>query len=228
MGVSPLHLATIMSYETGGTFNPVQPGPVTKWGRHRGLIQFGEPQAKALGINWNDPVNSQLGPGGAVEKYMWKAGVRPGTGLLDMYSAVNAGSVGKYGAVDNGTTVAEKVASMRRNMQQAANLLNNGSGTIAYKVPSGIEALGSALGKGAAQQAGAAVAQQAATQAVKASPLGGLAGLMAMAAMAQKPPPPPAQMTVPKPRVPYDPVLMAEDTSQTPNYYRNRRRRRYG
>jgi hypothetical protein len=36
----------------------------------------------------------------AAEKYLVDAGVRPGMGLLDVYSAINAGKVGRYNASD--------------------------------------------------------------------------------------------------------------------------------
>ena len=93
LGIDPVDLATVISYETGGTFDPTQAGPTTKWGQHRGLIQFGEPQAREYGVDWDDPMGSQLGAEGAIVNYMRKAGVRPGMGILDVYSAVNAGSV---------------------------------------------------------------------------------------------------------------------------------------
>ena len=64
LGMNPLDLATIISYETGGTFDPTKRGPTTQWGQHRGLIQFGEPQARQYGVNWNDPLGSQLGVNG--------------------------------------------------------------------------------------------------------------------------------------------------------------------
>lgn len=100
LGINPIDLATAISYETGGTFNPTQPGPHTQWGQHRGLIQFGEPQAKKYGVDWNDPVGSQLGPNGAVANYLRDTGVKPGMGLRDIYSAINAGAVGRYTASD--------------------------------------------------------------------------------------------------------------------------------
>lgn len=114
LGIDPVDLATAISYETAGTFDPTISGPTTQWGQHRGLIQWGEPQAQEYGVDWNDPVGSQLGQGGAVVKYLQKAGVRPGMGLLDVYSAINAGQVGRYNASDanNGGapgTVADKV-----------------------------------------------------------------------------------------------------------------------
>lgn len=100
LGISPVDLATAISYETGGTFDPVKSGPTTQWGKHRGLIQFGEPQAEKYGVDWNNPVGSQLGPDGAVAKYLRDAGVKPGMGMLDIYSAINAGGVGRYNASD--------------------------------------------------------------------------------------------------------------------------------
>lgn len=124
LGVDPLDLATAISYETGGTFSPTQAGPTTQWGQHRGLIQFGEPQARQYGVNWSDPLGSQLGPEGAIVDYLRDTGVRPGMGLLDIYSAINAGGVGRYNASDanNGGapgTVRDKVeqqmAGHRRN-----------------------------------------------------------------------------------------------------------------
>lgn len=115
LGIDPRVLATIISYETGGTMDPTKEGPTTKWGTHKGLIQFGEPQAKKYGVDWSDPLNSQLGPQGAVAKYLKDRGVTPGMGLKDVYSAVNAGAPGLYNRSDamaGGApgTVADKVA----------------------------------------------------------------------------------------------------------------------
>lgn len=128
LGIDPADLATAISYETAGTFDPLKTGPTTQWGQHRGLIQFGEPQAKQYGVNWKDPLNSQLGPEGAVAKYLRDAGVKPGMGLKDIYSAINAGAVGRYNATDanNGGapgTVADKVAGMADHRRKALALL---------------------------------------------------------------------------------------------------------
>lgn len=114
LGIDPVDLGTAISYETGGTFDPTKAGPTTQWGQHKGLIQFGEPQAKQYGVDWNNPVGSQLGANGAVANYLRSTGVKPGMGLMDIYSAINAGGVGRYNASDanNGGapgTVADKV-----------------------------------------------------------------------------------------------------------------------
>lgn len=114
LGMDPTVLATIISYETAGTFDPAKAGPTTKWGQHRGLIQFGEPQAKQYGVDWNDPLGSQLGPDGAIVKYFRASGWKPGMSELDAYSVVNAGGPGRYNASDTAAggapgTVADKV-----------------------------------------------------------------------------------------------------------------------
>lgn len=132
LGMNPLDLATIISYETGGTFDPTKRGPTTQWGQHRGLIQFGEPQARQYGVNWNDPLGSQLGANGAVAKYFTSSGWKPGMGMLDAYSIVNAGAPGRYNASDAGNggapgTVADKVNNqMGPHREKAAAILGGG------------------------------------------------------------------------------------------------------
>lgn len=136
LGISPVDLGTAISYETGGTFDPLKYGPTTQWGHHRGLIQFGEPQAKKYGVDWNDPLGSQLGANGAVAKYLRDTGVKPGMGMMDIYSAINAGGVGPdyYGRSDanNGGapgTVADKVNNqMAAHREKAAQLLGGSFG----------------------------------------------------------------------------------------------------
>lgn len=97
LGVDPYDLATAMSYETGGTFDEWKRGPTTKWGTHRGLIQWGEPQARQYGVYKGMPVEAQVM---ASVRYLRDRGVKPGMGLLDIYSAINAGGVGLYNRSD--------------------------------------------------------------------------------------------------------------------------------
>ena len=131
-GLNPIDVATAISYETGGKFDPMISGPTTQWGTHRGLIQFGEPQAQQHGVDFTDADaawRSQLNPtSGAVWSYLDGAGVKPGMGLDQIYSAINAGSVGRMGASDanNGGapgTVADKVAGMGPHRDKAAAFL---------------------------------------------------------------------------------------------------------
>lgn len=123
-------LATIISYETGGTFDPMKKGPTTKWGQHKGFIQFGEPQAMQYGVDWEDPVGSQLGANGAVVKYFKERGWKPGMSFMDAYSIVNAGGPGRYSASDANAggapgTVADKVAGMQPHFDKAVSLLGS-------------------------------------------------------------------------------------------------------
>lgn len=104
LGVAPEEVATIFSFETGGTMDPMQLGPTTKWGQHRGLIQFGQPQAQQFGVDFSSPqaaLMSQLGAQGAIVKYALAHGFQPGVhSALDLYSTINAGAPGRYGASD--------------------------------------------------------------------------------------------------------------------------------
>ena len=128
LGMDPVDLATMISYETAGTFDPTKAGPTTQWGQHRGLIQFGEPQAKQYGVDWDDPIGSQLGKDGAIAKYFRENGWKPGMGIMDAYSIINAGAPGKYNASDasNGGapgTVADKVNNQMRGHREKAQQL---------------------------------------------------------------------------------------------------------
>lgn len=151
LGMDPLDLATIISYETGGTFDPVKAGPTTQWGQHKGLIQFGEPQAKQYGVDWNDPLGSQLGADGAVAQYFRANGYQPGMGLLDAYSIVNAGGPGRYNASDanNGGapgTVADKVNNqMAGHRANAEKLLGYQLGEEVAPKPEGLQGILSGL-----------------------------------------------------------------------------------
>lgn len=127
LGISPVDLATVISYETAGTFDPAKSGPTTQWGQHRGLIQWGEPQAAKYGVDFNDPVKQME----SVSRYLVDAGVRPGMGILDVYSAINAGRVGRYNASDanNGGapgTVRDKVEKQMGGHREKAMALLGG------------------------------------------------------------------------------------------------------
>lgn len=103
LGLPLEDLLTLSSFETAGSLDPMQAGPTTKWGQHRGLIQFGEPQAKQYGVDFSSPeaaLASQLGADGAIVKYMLAHGFEPGMSGLDAYSTVNAGAPGRYSASD--------------------------------------------------------------------------------------------------------------------------------
>lgn len=102
--IPPEELATLISFETGGTMDPMQPGPTTRWGQHRGLIQFGEPQAKQYGVDFSSPeaaLESQLGKDGAIVKYALAHGYKPGEHRgVNLYATINAGDPMALGAKD--------------------------------------------------------------------------------------------------------------------------------
>jgi hypothetical protein len=125
IGVRPVDLGTAISYETAGTFDPWKRGPTTKWGEHRGLLQWGEPQRKQYGVTQDSTLEQQMDAAG---RYLVDRGVKPGMGLKDIYSAINAGYVGRYNASDERAggapgTVEDKVAGMGDHRAKAARLL---------------------------------------------------------------------------------------------------------
>ena len=149
LSVDHNELAAMISYETGGTMDPRQPGPTTKWGQHRGLIQFGEPQAKAAGVDFSTPqtaIETQLGADGAIVNYALRHGFVPGEhSALDLYSTINAGSPGLYNAVDGTSTVAEKynleMESHRRAVADGYGI-SYGSGSTGGTPTGGTDAMG--------------------------------------------------------------------------------------
>lgn len=134
LGMSPLVLGTIISFETAGTFNPRKKGPTTKWGQHEGLIQFGKPQAKTYGADFSSEqaaLDSQLGKDGAIVKYFRRNGWKPGMGMMQAYSIVNAGGPNRFDRSDTsagGTagTVRDKVESQMADHRAKAQSLLGG------------------------------------------------------------------------------------------------------
>lgn len=128
-GLDPVHVATAISYETGGTFDPWQKGPTTQHGEHRGLIQWGEPQRKQYGITQQTSVRDQVM---ATFKYLSDRGVKSGDGLLPIYAAINAGNAKKIHASDanNGGapgTVLDKVRDQMTGHERNAQRLMGGN-----------------------------------------------------------------------------------------------------
>lgn len=137
-GIHPSDLLTAISYETAGTFDPWKKGPTTKWGQHAGLIQWGEPQRQKYGVTPDMSITDQVKAAG---RYLDDAGVKPGMGLLDIYSAINAGRVGLYDRSDAAAggapgTVADKVASQMFGHRAKANALLGNEFSAAAPAPS--------------------------------------------------------------------------------------------
>lgn len=160
LGIDPVDLATTISYETAGTFDPAKKGPTTKWGKHIGLIQMGGPQREQYGYDPNGDLSSQMR---AVGDYLADRGVKPGMGLLDVYSTVNAGAPGLYNRSDEKAggapgTVLDKVRDqMSGHREKAMNLLqmfSQNAGDMMLGAPVGLAGRETTAGLG--QGAGAA------------------------------------------------------------------------
>lgn len=116
LGTSPEDLATVISYES--KFDPKRWGG--KGGNYLGLIQFGGPERKQFGVNENQTFAEQMP---SVVKFLKTRGFKPGMGLPDLYSTINAGSPGRYNLSDDGgkTTVAGHVERMRKSEAARVN-----------------------------------------------------------------------------------------------------------
>lgn len=154
LGVDPLDIATAMSYETGGKLRPDVWGG--KDGNYLGLIQFGPEERKKYGVHPGQSVGDQVV---SAENFLRDRGVKPGMGLPDIYSTINAGSPGLYNRSDanNGGapgTVMDKVRDqMGPHRLKAAALLGIEPGMIASQPlaqPSvaGVAAVPAAAGAG--------------------------------------------------------------------------------
>lgn len=123
LGVDPADILTAMSYETGGKLDPNIMGGAGK--RYMGLIQFGPEEQAKYGVKPGMAIGDQVT---AAENFLRDRGVKPGMGLLDIYSTINAGRPGLYNRSDaaNGGapgTVADKVATMMGHRLRANRIL---------------------------------------------------------------------------------------------------------
>lgn len=105
-GYNPDDLMKVIQYESSGRPN-VWGG---KGNDYFGLIQFGPNERKQFGVDTKNP--SAFNQIDATMKYLSSRGFKPGMGLMDLYSTVNAGSPGHYNASDGNGTVASHVAKM--------------------------------------------------------------------------------------------------------------------
>ena len=130
LGVSPLDLATIISFETAGTFSP------SKWGgaggNYMGLIQFGAPERRQYGANANQSFEEQVT--GPVVRYFQDRfkGVgmsTQGASLEDLYTTVLAGNprANRNSRDSFGTSPRSGVAAMGPHRQKALQMFFGGS-----------------------------------------------------------------------------------------------------
>lgn len=120
-GWDPSDIAAIISYETGGTLNPSEPGRGAAAGRI-GLIQAGSNERASYGLgtgNWDREI---LG----IERYLKGRGAKPGMGLADLYATVNGGNP-RAGWQPDGNGVVPRssttLKALERHRQQALNRL---------------------------------------------------------------------------------------------------------
>jgi hypothetical protein len=148
LGINPADLATVISYETGGTFSPSIRGGAGN--RHIGLIQFGPNEQQRYGASQKQSGAEQLP---AVEAYLTDRGFKPGMGILDLYSTINAGRPGRYNASDanNGGapgTVADKVNNQMAGHRAKAAAFLGGEFTPTMPAAAGASAQSGRFGVG--------------------------------------------------------------------------------
>jgi len=130
LGVSPLDLATLISFETGGSFSPGIVGG--EGGRYQGLIQFGPTERAQYGMNRGQTFEEQIQ--GPVVRYFQdrfkQVGMSTqGADLLRLYTTVLAGSPrANPNARDSfGTSARSGVAAMGPHRQRALQMFFGGN-----------------------------------------------------------------------------------------------------
>jgi hypothetical protein len=128
LGIAPRNLAAVMSYETGGRFDPNMMGG--KGGNYQGLIQFGPEERARYGVKPGMTFAEQMP---AVENYLRDRGLKPGMDLAQLYSIVNAGSLDQNGqprwaASDGNGNIASHVQNIQRDHYANADSFLSGAG----------------------------------------------------------------------------------------------------
>lgn len=136
LGVAPEDLATVIAYETIGTFDPGIKGGMNKdgsgKGTFKGLIQFSPWNQKHYGVKPNMSFHEQVT--GPVVDYLRGEGVKPGMGIEDIYSTVLTGAPGNYNRSDVNGSVRQHVSRMKKNygprIQQTFDVLGSQSAAL--------------------------------------------------------------------------------------------------
>lgn len=117
-GLNPRDLASVISYETGGTFDSNKWGG--KGGNYMGLIQFGPNERKQFGVREGMPVGEQFD---SVNAYL-KARGGSNTDLAGLYRTINGGNINAaMSASDGNGTIAQHVEKIAREHGGAYDLL---------------------------------------------------------------------------------------------------------
>lgn len=119
-------LLKMINYESSGRHN-VWGG---KGNRYFGLFQAGAPERAKYGVDVANPsATNQID---ALFRYLPDRGFKPGMGLMDLYSTVNAGSPGHYNRSDGNGTVASHVAKMMGMSSATPNSVGGNGMSLAY------------------------------------------------------------------------------------------------
>lgn len=128
--LSPTEVAAVMSYETAGTFSPTIMGG--KNGQYMGLIQFGPSERAKYGIDKNSTPEQWAN---AISGFLSDRGFKPGMGVKDLYSTINAGAPGRYAASDGNGTVESHVDKILREHMPVADKWLAGGGVVPTEMP---------------------------------------------------------------------------------------------
>lgn len=109
-GITPAEALGVIGMETGGSYSPKQWGGTD--GKYMGLIQFGPEEREQFGVSESQSFTDQLG---SADRFLRARKFKPGSGLENLYSTINAGSPGHFNASDRaGATVLSHVADIRK------------------------------------------------------------------------------------------------------------------
>jgi len=130
LGVSPIDLATIISYETGGSFSTTIRGG--KGNNYRGLIQFGPEEFQKYNVGKNKSFEAQLQNSVVPffqDRFRGAGKSTYGANILDLYKTVNGGNPNvSANASDGNGTIASHVRDMvRKHTPQVLARLFGGS-----------------------------------------------------------------------------------------------------
>lgn len=121
LGIDPVDLAAVMSFETGGTYNPKIIGGQDN--KYQGLIQFGPTERRQYGYSPRQTFEEQVE--GPVYRFLKDRGVKPGMGAKNIYAAILTGNArGNINARDSfGTSVSSALPQLTGNGKHRQNAL---------------------------------------------------------------------------------------------------------
>lgn len=131
LGLDAAEVAAVMSFETGGTFDPKIMGG--DGGKYLGLIQFGQNEQRQYGITQNSTPEQWTA---AITKFMGDRGFKPGMGIEDFYSTILTGGPGRHDRKDsNGTSVRNAVPRILAEHKENADKWLASGGVQRIEVP---------------------------------------------------------------------------------------------